>query len=308
VLGEHVHQAGSLVAPDRLRFDFTHHGPVKPEAREEIEQRVNRAIWDAVDVRTEQKPLREAQAAGAMSLFGEKYGEIVRVVSIPGISMELCGGTHVRNTSQISVFKILNETGVAAGVRRMEAVTGPRAFEFLRERERQLESAAALLKATPDSVARRVQSLVEERRALEKRLEEAMKSGGPGAGSDQVQSLIAGAVAVDGVKVVGATVPAEDARMLQSLGDELRQQLGSGVAALAATFADGRSTLLVVAGDEARDRGVRADEVVRQLAALAGGRGGGKPHMAQAGIPDSARLPDALAHLQEVVRTLISHD
>jgi alanyl-tRNA synthetase len=300
VLGDAVHQAGSLVAPERLRFDFTHHGPVKPDVLVEIERRVNQSIWETIDVRFEEKPLKAAIAEGAMHLFEEKYGDVVRVVSIPGVSIELCGGTHVRNTGFISLFKIVSETGVAAGVRRIEAVTGPRAFELLREREQTVLRVAESLKATPETVVKRVQTLVEERRALEKRLDE-MRGG-----TDQVRELVTSAVQVDGVKVVRATVSAPDVKSLQSLGDAVREQLGSGVAALGATFDDGRSALLVVATDAARDRGIRADEVIRELATIAGGRGGGKPHMAQAGIPDAARLPDALAQLEPVVRSLIA--
>ncbi|HSA56726.1 MAG TPA: alanine--tRNA ligase, partial [Gemmatimonadaceae bacterium] len=301
VLGEHVHQAGSLVAPDRLRFDFTHHGPVKPEALQEIEDRVNRAIWAGIDVRFEEKPLEEAIAAGATHLFSEKYGALVRVVSIPGISMELCGGTHVRNTAFIGLFRILSETGVAAGVRRVEAATGPRAFELLRDHERAAERAAELVKGTPETLVKRVQAVLEDRRALERRLDEALRGG-----TDEVRRIVGGAVAVDGVKVAGAQVAAGDVRELQALGDAVREQIGSGVAALAATFQDGRSALLVVVSDPARDRGVRADEVIRELASVAGGRGGGKPHMAQAGIPDAARLPAALERLEPVVRSILA--
>ncbi len=299
-LGDHVHQAGSLVAPDRLRFDFTHHGPIKPEVLEAIELTVNRGIWASVDVRTEQKAYKDAVAEGAMALFGEKYGDVVRVVKIPGLSVELCGGTHVRNTGQISLFKILSETGVAAGVRRIEAITGPRAFEVMRERERTLLRVGELLKATPDTAVKRVQGLLDERKALEKRLDEAMKGGG-----DQVKSLVSGASEVEGLKLVSSMVTAPDVKTLQALGDALREQLGSGVAALGATFDDGKSTLLVVATDDARDRGVRADAVIKELAQVAGGRGGGKPHMAQAGIPDASRIPDALAALERTVRALL---
>jgi alanyl-tRNA synthetase len=299
-LGDHVHQAGSLVAPDRLRFDFTHHGPIKPELLDEIELVVNRGIWASVDVRTEERGYQEAVASGAMALFGEKYGDVVRVVSIPGLSVELCGGTHVRNTGQIALFRILSETGVAAGVRRIEAVTGPRAYEVLRERERTLLRVGEMLKATPDATLKRVQGLLDERRTLEKRLEEAMKGGG-----DAVRSLVASASLVEGLRLVTSIVRSPDVKALQALGDALREQLGSGVAALGATLDDGKSTLLVVATDDARDRGVRADAVIKELAQLAGGRGGGKPHMAQAGIPDASRLPDALAALERTVRTLL---
>ncbi len=299
-LGDHVHQAGSLVAPDRLRFDFTHHGPVKPEVLEAIELQVNRGIWASVEVLTEQKGYQDAVAEGAMALFGEKYGDVVRVVRIPGLSVELCGGTHVRNTGQIALFKLVSETGVAAGVRRIEAVTGPRAYELLHERERMLSRVGELLKATPDTLLKRVQGVLDDRRQLEKKLEEALKGGG-----DEVKSLIAGASQVDGLRLVAAPLRVSDVKTLQALGDALREQLGSGVAALGATLDDGKATLLVVATDDARDRGVRADAVIKELAQVAGGRGGGKPHMAQAGIPDAARIPDALAALERTVRALL---
>jgi alanyl-tRNA synthetase len=300
VLGDHVHQAGSLVAPDRLRFDFTHHGPVKPEALGEIEDHVNRAIWAGVDVLTAQKPYADAVASGAMALFGEKYGDVVRVVTIPGISVELCGGTHVRNTAQIALFRILSETGVAAGVRRIEALTGKAAFDHMREHERILDQVGSALKAGPDTVVRRVQVLVEERRSLERRLEDALRGGG-----DQVKHLIAGATTVGGLRLVSAALKVEDIKALQTLGDALREQIGSGVAALGGRTADGKAALLVVATDDARARGVGADVVVRELAAAAGGRGGGKPHMAQAGIPDASRLEEGLARLEPVVRSLL---
>ena len=302
LLGEHVHQAGSLVAPDRLRFDFTHHGPLKPEVVEAVESRVNEGIWASVDVRTDQKPYQEAVAAGAMALFGEKYGDVVRVVSIDGLSVELCGGTHVRNTGQIGLFRILGETGVAAGVRRIEAVTGRGAFEVLRDHERTLDRVNELLKANPASVVKKVQGLLDERRALERRLDDAMRDGG---GGEEVRRWISTAPVVAGLRVIAQPVHVEDARTLQALGDALREQMGSGVAALGATLADGRATLLVVATDDARDRGARADAIIKELAAAAGGRGGGKPHMAQAGIPDPARLGDGLAALDQVVRSLV---
>jgi alanyl-tRNA synthetase len=306
VLGEHVHQAGSVVEPDRLRFDFTHHGPVKPAQLAEIETIVNRGIWASVPVRLDQKPYKVAVAEGAMALFGEKYGDVVRVVSIPGLSVELCGGTHVRNTSEIGLCRILSETGVAAGVRRILAVTGPKAFELLRERERSLERIAERLKValpaggTTDALEQRVETLVQEKRTLEKRLDEAMRGGG----GDQIQKLLASSRDADGVRLVADVVTAADVKTLQSLGDALRAQMHAGVAALGATFDDGKSTLLVVVTDDMREGGLHADAIVKELAAFAGGRGGGKPHMAQAGIPDAGRLPAALAELPAVVGRL----
>jgi alanyl-tRNA synthetase len=301
VLGEHVHQAGSVVEPDRLRFDFTHHGPIRPEQLEEIEARVNRGIWAAVPLRTVQKPYQEAVAGGAMALFGEKYGDVVRVVEIPGLSTELCGGTHVRNTSEIGLFRIVQETGVAAGVRRVLALTGPKAYEFLRERERTLERVAELVKSPVDQTLRRVQGLVDERRQLERRIEEARKGGG----ANQVQTLAASARMVGDARLVASEVDVPDVKALQALGDTLREQLPLTIAVLAARLEDGKATMLAVVSDDLRERGVRADEVVRVVAAVAGGRGGGKPHMAQAGIPDASKIADALAQAPALIAPLV---
>ena len=307
VLGEHVHQAGSVVEPDRLRFDFTHHGPLKPEQLAEIERRVNRGVWSSVPVVLDQKAYKDAVAGGAMALFGEKYGDVVRVVTIPGLSVELCGGTHVRNTSEIGLFKIVSETGVAAGVRRILALTGPRAFELLSDREHALAHIADRVKvALPagvgsDTVAQRVDALLHEKRQLEKRLDEAMRGGG----GDAVERLVSTATPIDGMRIVASVVSVPDVKSLQALGDAVRERLKTGVAALGATFEDGKSTLLAVVTDDARDRGVRADAVIKELAAAAGGRGGGKPHMAQAGIPDAARIPEALGRLPDIVRGLL---
>jgi alanyl-tRNA synthetase len=235
-----------------------------------------------------------------MALFGEKYGDVVRVVSIPDFSMELCGGTHVRNTAEIGLFKIVAETGVAAGVRRIEAATGPGAFALLRDQQRVVARIADLLKAPIDSVESRVQALIEERRALERRLAASVRGGG-----DRVQTLVAHAMQVDSTRVVAASVTVGDVKELQSLGDALREQLGSGVGVLAASFGEGKNTLLAVVTDDLRERGLRADALVRDLAEAAGGRGGGKAHMAQAGIPDAARLPDALKQVPSAVRRLL---
>jgi len=300
VLGEHVTQAGSLVAPDRLRFDFHHHGPVKPEQLAEIEEIVNRGIWANVNVETVERPYREAVASGAMALFGEKYGDVVRVVSIPGLSVELCGGTHARSTGQIALFKIVSETGVAAGIRRIEAVTGPRAYELVRGEEQRLQKLGELLRAPADGVVKRVEALLDERRKLERRLEESLRGGG-----DQLQQLLAGAQSIGTSRLVTSSVSAGDVKELQQLGDALREQLGSGVGVLATSFGEGKSTLLVVVTDDLRDRGVRADQLIKPIAEAAGGRGGGKAHMAQAGIPDAARIGDAIAHAPSVVRAAL---
>jgi alanyl-tRNA synthetase len=302
VLGDAVHQAGSLVAPDRLRFDFTHHGPVKADKIAEVEAIVNREIWRASPVSCSEMPYPDARAKGAMALFGEKYGDIVRVVDVPGVSMELCGGTHVRNTSEIGLFVILSETGVASGVRRIEALTGPSAFAHLREQEHTLARVAELVKSPVSTVERRVQQVLDERRALEKKLEEAMRGGG-----DELQRLLAAAqpLGENGARLVFGEVVVADVKALQAMGDALREQIRSGVGLLAARLEDGKGSLIAVVTDDLRDKGVRADAIVRELATAVGGRGGGKPHMAQAGIPDASRLGEALAQAPRVVMSAV---
>ncbi|MEO5580947.1 MAG: alanine--tRNA ligase [Gemmatimonadaceae bacterium] len=295
VLGEHVHQAGSLVSPDRLRFDFTHHGPLADEQVEEIEKLVNRNVLESIPLDISERSYSEAVASGAMALFGEKYGDVVRVVGIPGVSAELCGGTHVRNTSEIALFRVVSETGVAAGVRRIEAVTGPRAYDLIREKERTVNEFERLLRAAPGAAVRRLESLLEERKVLEKRLAEALRGGGG------TQQLIADGVDVGGVLVVAAVVPAVDLKSLQALGDSLRERMATGVGVLAASLDDGKSSMICIVTDDARERGLRADAIIREVAAVAGGRGGGKAQMAQAGVSDVARIPAALAIVASVV-------
>jgi alanyl-tRNA synthetase len=302
VLGEHVHQSGSLVAPDRLRFDFTHHGPLTQQQLSEVEMLVNRGILDGVQVVFEEKPYAEAVAGGAMHLFTEKYGDVVRVVSIPGISVELCGGTHVSNTADIALFRIVSETGVAAGVRRIEAVTGRGALELYRAREHELQEIEQIVRSPSGQAVRRVQSLVDERRTLEKRLDEVMRSGGGGA----IKSLVDESTVVDGVRVVAANVSAPDLPALQTMGDALREQMGTGIGVLAASFDNGKNTIITVVTDDLRDRGVRADNILREIASAAGGKGGGKPHMAQAGIPDADRMRSVMAEAPDIVRRSLS--
>jgi alanyl-tRNA synthetase len=301
VLGDHVHQAGSLVAPDRLRFDFTHHGPLTPQQLTEVETQVNRGILESVPVQFEQKSYAEAVAGGAMALFGEKYGDVVRVVKIPGFSVELCGGTHVRNTAEIALFKITSETGVAAGVRRIEAVTGRGALDLFRQRERELQEIEGIVRAPAGGAVKRVRSVVEDRHALAKRLQDALRGSAAGGGGP-IKSLVDESKLVDGVRVVAANVNAPDLPSLQAMGDALREQLQSGVGVLSASFDNGKHTMLTVVSEDLRARGIRADTILRELAAAAGGKGGGKPHMAQAGIPDAARMASVVADAPEMIR------
>jgi alanyl-tRNA synthetase len=232
----------------------------------------------------------------------------VRVVDIASRSVELCGGTHVRNTAEIGLLRIVSEGGVAAGVRRIEALAGPRAFQFLADRERALLSVAHRLKVPmtghtsgSDQIDRKLDALIDERRQLEKRLDEAMRDGVGGAGV--AQQLVAQKVLVEGIAYVSARVDVPDVKALQTLGDAVREALGSGVALLGAAFPDGKAALLAVSTDDTRDRGLRADIIVRDVAATVGGRGGGKPHMAQAGV-EPTQLDTALSAGAAVVARL----
>lgn len=299
-LGEHVHQAGSLVAPDRLRFDFTHMGPLTPEQSARVEEIVNRGVLSATPVTTTERAYQEAVASGAMALFGEKYGDVVRVVDIAALSTELCGGTHVRNTAEVGLFSIVSESGIAAGVRRIEAITGTRAYEAERGRERLLQSVSEAVKATPATLLRRVQSLTDERRALEKRVAELMR-GGSGGASGPVRELLDSAVSVNGLRLVAREVSITDAKSLQELVEAARESATDAVIVLVSAMEGGKNAVIAAAGDTARERGARADLIVRALAQEFGGRGGGKPALAQGGVPSADVFPALLVRAAAIV-------
>ncbi|MGH7448340.1 MAG: DHHA1 domain-containing protein, partial [Longimicrobiales bacterium] len=300
VLGTHVVQRGSLVAPDRLRFDFAHPRPMTADEIRAVEEHVNRAILEDIDLRIEEKPYPEAIALGAMALFGEKYGDIVRVVMVPGVSTELCGGTHVRHTGDIGLFRIVSETGIAAGVRRIEAVSGSAAYRRAVAREDLLEQAAAAVKTTPDTLLRRLEQLLDENRELRRQVERARQAGA----GDIVSELIASAESVNGAKVIARELEVADAGELRELGDQLRRSLGTGAAVLAGRAPD-RIALLAVVTDDLISRGVRADALVREIATRTGGSGGGRPQMAQGGVGDASRLADALRGTVDIVTRLL---
>ncbi|MDT8436529.1 MAG: alanine--tRNA ligase [Gemmatimonadota bacterium] len=299
-LGEHVHQAGSLVAPDRLRFDFSHHGPLGEDEKRAVERRVNEAIWASTPVEVRRRPYREALEDGAMALFGEKYGDVVRTVAVPGVSLELCGGCHVRATGEIGQFRIVSETGVAAGIRRIEAVTGPRAWERAREAEDLLASLAERLRTSPAELPRRIEALVDERRRLEERLAE--RSGAEA--EDVVRDLVERAETVGdgaGRLATGSVRLPADADVAE-LGDRLREALAPGAAIVHVRLGEDGHAILAVVSDEWLPRGVRAGDLVKTASGLTGSGGGGRPHLARGGVGDPARVEEALAAAARRVR------
>jgi alanyl-tRNA synthetase len=294
VLGEHARQAGSLVAPDRLRFDFVHLRPLSTDERAAVEARVNEQILAAWPVRATIMPYRAALEKGAIALFGEKYGEEVRVVSIDDYSRELCGGTHVANTSEIGLFLITSEGSVGAGVRRIEAVTGRAAVLRAQEAARTLRRVAELLQASPGDVPDRVRALLERSRGGE-------RPPSPAPVTVDVEAVLKEAQDVEGITVVGVTVPGADQATLRVLGDQLKTRLPSGVV-VAAAATNGRLELVVMATPGAIARGVDATRVIDLLNRRLGTRGGGRAELAQGGGGDPGRLDAALADLPHIVR------
>ena len=296
VLGNHVEQAGSLVDPDKLRFDFTHFSPMTPEEITKVEEIVNREIQNGLDVVTNEMTLDEAKKTGAMALFGEKYGDTVRVVQMGDFSSELCGGTHVKNTSNISAFKIVSESGVAAGVRRIEALTGAGLIAHFNQVEETLKEAAALLKVSPADVVKRITALQEEVKTLSKE-------------NDKLKAKIAKAAAgdvtseaedVNGIIVLVKALSGVDMNGMRDLGDEAKQKLGEAVI-LYATENDGKVNLMATATEGAIKKGAHAGNLIKEVASLVGGGGGGRPNMAQAGGKNPAGIPDALKKAKEVI-------
>lgn len=299
VLGSHVHQAGSFVAPERLRFDFTHFEAIGAERLQDIERLVNSYIRCDAPVHIDFKPIEEARAAGAMALFGEKYADVVRVVSVPDISMELCGGTHTKSTGVIGYCKILSESSVSSGVRRLEAVCGEPCVEALQARERQLMQTAHLLSAKPDDLEERVQALLEENKRLARDVEKWKHAAATGASVDYMSQVRE----VKGVKVLAVVVEDQDVASLRALMDHLRDKLGSGVVILGSAVED-KVALCVGVTKDLINR-VKAGDIVKHVAPMVGGGGGGRPDMAQAGGKDVEKLPGAIAASLGVVEQLI---
>ena len=294
VLGEHVEQAGSLVTPDRLRFDFTHFSAMTAEELKKVEELVNQEIQAGLDVVTQEMSLDEAKKTGAMALFGEKYGEKVRVVKMGDFSTELCGGTHVGNTGTIHAFKIVSEAGIAAGVRRIEALTGEGLMAYYHKTEEELHEAAHAAKTTPADLKSKIEAMMAEIKALQAendKLKSKLAKESLGDVMDQVKEI-------HGVKVLAAKVSDADMNGLRSLGDQLKEKLGEGVIVLASVQGD-KVNLMATATDAAQKQGAHAGNLIKAIAALVGGGGGGRPGMAQAGGKNPAGVDSALEKAYE---------
>lgn len=297
IVGEHVNQAGSSVNSERLRFDFSHFEPLTTEQIEKIEQQVNEAILKAITVDINETTQNEAKEMGAMALFGEKYGDIVRVVNIKDCSVELCGGTHVNNVAEIGLFKIVSEAGVASGVRRIEAITGKLAYDKVNIVEKTLNKTASLLKSRNNEVVEKIEALLTQVKTLEQQLAVANSK----MAQETASELLATAIDVNGVTIVNAEVEIEDMDGLRNLADLLRDKLTVGVIVLGAKIADDKVNFVVMATKDAVAKGIHAGNIIKETAKVAGGGGGGRPDMAQAGGKNPKKITEALTMATEVI-------
>ena len=297
VLGTHVEQAGSMVSEDRLRFDFTHFSALSAEELKQVETMVNEQITNALPVNTKVMNIEEAKKGGAMALFGEKYASDVRVVSMGDYSKELCGGTHVANTGMITVFKILTETGIAAGVRRIEALTGNGVFAYYNELENELNAAAKVAKTEPSQLTNKIENYLEEMKAL-KSENEKLKSK---LANNSLGDVMNQVVEVKGVKLLAVKLADVDMNELRNLGDQLKEKIGEGVILMASAMAPDKVNLLAMATDGAMAKGAHAGNMIKELAALVGGGGGGRPNMAQAGGKSAAGIDSVITKSQDVL-------
>ena len=301
VLGTHVEQAGSSVNEDRLRFDFTHFSALTAEELKKVEDIVNEQISKGLPVVAKNMPIEEAKKTGAQALFGEKYGDIVRIVNMSEFSIEFCGGTHVSNTSEIMAFKIISETGVAAGVRRIEALTSDGLMKYYADMEAKLKNAAQLLKTTPDSLTDKITHMMAENKSLHSEVESLkskMAQDAAGDVMDQVKEI-------KGVKLLAAQIDGVDMNGLRDLGDQLKGKLGEGVVVLASA-GEGKVSLMATATDGVMKMGAHAGNLVKGIAGCVGGGGGGRPNMAQAGGKNPAGIPDALKKAEEVLESQLT--
>lgn len=299
VLGEHVNQAGSYVGPDRLRFDFSHFSPVTPDQLEEVEAIVNDKILNAIEVSAKEMPIEEAKKLGATALFGEKYGKIVRVITVPDFSLEFCGGVHVTNTSHIGMFKILSESSTGAGVRRIEAVTGHGSLAYVKELEILIQDVAQSLKVRPVEIKTRLAQVQSDLKTLEHKISALENK----IASSQVADVNSSIKDIKGVKALAKVVSVNDIEGLRSLGDRMRDKVG-GVVVLASTMND-KVSVLAMATKEAIEKGIHAGNIVKEVAKIMGGGGGGRADMAQAGGKDITKLPEAMEKAYEIIENQV---
>ena len=300
VLGDHVHQAGSLVEPDRLRFDFTHYSAMTAEELAKVDAIVQTAVLEGYGIDVREMPIEEAKAMGAMALFSEKYGDTVRVVNMGDYSIELCGGTHLNNTAKVGPFRIESESSVASGVRRIEAITGKACLAEMEVARQRVYNACSILKTKPAELASKLESQVEEIKALKKAIESFKAKENAGA----ADRFLVGAHTIGGLKVFTANIPDADAGKLRQMGDTLRDKAPNLVAVLS-TVAGDKVTFLAICGKEAIAKGMKAGELVKMVCSACGGSGGGKPDSAMGGGKDATKLDDALALVDNYVNSKI---
>lgn len=300
VLGEHVNQAGSLVEPDRLRFDITHFEPITKEELSKIEKIVNEFILGSLSITAETMKIDEAKKLGAVALFGEKYGDVVRVIKMGNESIELCGGTHLTNTSQVGLFKIISEGGVAAGVRRIEAITGRCVYDYILKKDRLILEAGEILKTREENLLNRVISVVEENKAIEKELN-SIKSK---LSMQNADDIIDSKIEIKGINLITNKYEGMDIDTLRNVVDNLRDKTENGVVVVS-NVSEGKITFVATASKEAVDKGIHAGNIVKEVAKIAGGKGGGRPNMAQAGASDISKIDEALDHAKSVVESQI---
>ena len=297
VLGDHVHQAGSLVEADRLRFDFTHFNAMTPEELSQVSAMVNEAVLSGYDIVTEELPIEEAKKRGAIALFGEKYGDTVRVVDMGrGYSVEFCGGTHLDNTAKAGVFHITSEFSVASGVRRIEATTGRASLETMNRNQELIFRAAAALKSKPGELQEKAEAAMAEMKSLRQRIDKLLAKEAAG----ETDRILFGAHEVGGLKVLTSVVPDADAARLRQMGDILKDREPNVVAVLASVAGE-KITFLCVCGKNAIQKGIKAGDIIKQVSAIAGGSGGGKPDSAMGGGKDLLMVDNALAMVDNVV-------
>jgi alanyl-tRNA synthetase len=293
ILGTHVHQAGSVVAPERLRFDFSHHGPIKGDQLGAVEAEVNAHVWENLPIETREMAYKDAISAGAMALFGEKYGDVVRVVDVRGVSLELCGGTHVGSTGQIALFRFTHETGAAAGVRRIEALTGPAAYRYALELQARLGEAAQLLKTQPEHLPKRIEAMLEENKKLERRVAELLKAGAVSGGQGAVERI-------GDVELHVSESSLDDRNQIAAIMDGFREKHKRAISVLFTTGQ--RAGIHVAVTDDLVSQGVKAGDIANAIASTTGGKGGGRPHFASAGVGDPSKLGEARARTAAIVR------